>query len=279
MARFSQDELLGFGKFVHRVTELFIDNFAVQSSSGGSLHATTAQGATATISFTGTGIWLMGSKGPNYGGFTIAVDGRAAQTGTAQQSTTAAGQLLGAVSGLPIGLHQVVLTSTGPALDFDSFIFESAVNGYGFFVLTIPRSLPVVNRSGHLSRTPPSMMRTHQFRMGHPQMTGARIQATGLSPIPCSTHIFISMRANRNPDYDHPVSLKPEGRPLLTVLTVMPLLSSVRCLQITPTTPLAWMANRKASMVAVTWTSCYIRRYVRPGRPIAMFLISTSLIC
>ncbi|EIN11715.1 hypothetical protein PUNSTDRAFT_50601 [Punctularia strigosozonata HHB-11173 SS5] len=104
-------------------------NSLVSSSSAQSLHATTAQGATATISFTGTGIWLMGSKGPNYGGFTISVDGQNAQTGTAQQGTAAAGQLLVGVSGLSLGSHQAVLTSTGPALDLDSFIFETQVDG------------------------------------------------------------------------------------------------------------------------------------------------------
>ncbi|TFY80466.1 hypothetical protein EWM64_g3544 [Hericium alpestre] len=100
--------------------------------SGGSFHTTSAQGASATFQFNGTGIWLFGAKRPNYGNFTITVDGKTF-AGNAQNPTAIFEQLLGGISELQMGLHTVVLTNTGShaSLDLDSLMFETQVGNPG----------------------------------------------------------------------------------------------------------------------------------------------------
>lgn len=104
------------------------DSF-IQSYSGNSLHTTFAQGATATINFNGTGIWLFGGTRPIYGTYTIAVDGVTTTTGSATSEEPAFNQLLGGASGLTNGPHTLVFTNTGigTAVDLDSFVFQGQV--------------------------------------------------------------------------------------------------------------------------------------------------------
>lgn len=107
-------------------------DFASQSYSAQSWHKTSSQGAYATISFEGTGIWLYGAKRPDYGQYNFAVDGQSIQ-GSAKSETPAFQQLLGGKSGLPMGLHTVTLTNTGSgsSIDLDSFVFETQIGSTG----------------------------------------------------------------------------------------------------------------------------------------------------
>ena len=90
----------------------------------------------------GTGIWLYGGKQPNYGTYTISVDGKTIANGTATSQTSAFEQLLGATSGLSNGAHTAVLTNTGSgsAVDLDSYIFQGQVgSGYAERRLCVAR--------------------------------------------------------------------------------------------------------------------------------------------
>jgi hypothetical protein len=118
------------------------DSF-VQSYSGKSLHTTFAQGATATINFNGTGIWLFGGKRSIYGTYTITVDGLTTMSGSATSADPAFDQLLGGASGLTNGPHTLVLTNTGlgTAIDLDSFVFQGQVgSGDSVSITTIDDS-------------------------------------------------------------------------------------------------------------------------------------------
>ncbi|KAA1476066.1 hypothetical protein DENSPDRAFT_842954 [Dentipellis sp. KUC8613] len=118
-----------------------------QSYSGQSWHTTSTQGATATITFNGTGIWLFGAQRPNYGTYSISIDGQQT-TGNAGAQNPSFQQLLGGQSGLPMGSHTVVFTNTGSqtSLDLDSLIFETQVGPSGATVSqdTVDDSDPAV---------------------------------------------------------------------------------------------------------------------------------------
>ncbi|KAJ8509065.1 hypothetical protein ONZ45_g8737 [Pleurotus djamor] len=102
-----------------------------QSYSGASFHTTSAQDASATILFNGTGISIFGSKQPNYGSFRFTVDGVTAEEGSAGSSSFQAKQLLGKASGLNDGAHTAVLTYTGggSGIDIDSLVLDGQVSG------------------------------------------------------------------------------------------------------------------------------------------------------
>ncbi|KAJ6500172.1 hypothetical protein C8R47DRAFT_285171 [Mycena vitilis] len=94
-------------------------NTAGLAYSGSSLHSTTAQGATATIQFNGTGIEIYGGHRPSYGTYTLTVDGETVESGTATDLGVVTQQLLGSASGLSNGPHTAVITSTGVGMDLD----------------------------------------------------------------------------------------------------------------------------------------------------------------
>ncbi|KII92755.1 hypothetical protein PLICRDRAFT_37553 [Plicaturopsis crispa FD-325 SS-3] len=110
----------------------------ITSYSDNSLHTTSAQGATATIQFNGTGLWLYGGLRPNYGTYTLTVDGKTVKSGNANSAQPSFKQLLGAASGLSNGPHTAVLTNTGSGsgIDIDSLIFENQIGSPGDSVST-----------------------------------------------------------------------------------------------------------------------------------------------
>lgn len=110
----------------------------VSSYSGSSLHTTAAQGATATINFNGTGISLFGAKRPNYGTYTISVDGKVITNGTANSNAPSLNQLLGEAKGLPSGSHSAVLTNTGngTSVDIDRVQLHDQIGSAGDTVVT-----------------------------------------------------------------------------------------------------------------------------------------------
>ncbi|KAF8197847.1 hypothetical protein BJ912DRAFT_1076102 [Pholiota molesta] len=98
--------------------------------SGASYHTTDAQGAIATIAFNGTGLSIFGGRRPNYGTYSITVDGQVITSGSSQANVASGNQLLGSASGLVYGSHTVVLTNTGGVpIDIDWIEFETQVEG------------------------------------------------------------------------------------------------------------------------------------------------------
>jgi len=83
-----------------------------------SYHTTTQPGATATIVFNGTGISFFGGKRPEYGSYSLSIDGSFVN-GTASYPSPVVNQLLGSVSGLTNELHTAILTSEDVGLDLD----------------------------------------------------------------------------------------------------------------------------------------------------------------
>jgi len=101
------------------------------SYSGGSYHTTSTNGATATITFTGTAFSVYGGRRPNYGTYSVTVDGRPITSSTAQSNDASARQLLATAVGLPYGPHTAVLTSTSGVIDIDSIDFVGQVGKPG----------------------------------------------------------------------------------------------------------------------------------------------------
>jgi len=97
------------------------------SYKGNTLHSTTAPGATATINFNGTGIAFYGGYRPEYGRYTLTVDGSTVADGTATAGGVEPQQVLGSASGLANGPHTAVLTSTGVGMDIDWVNLETQV--------------------------------------------------------------------------------------------------------------------------------------------------------
>ncbi|PPQ98794.1 hypothetical protein CVT24_003352 [Panaeolus cyanescens] len=111
------------------------DTLAV-SYSGSSYHTASAQGATATFTFNGSGFTIFGGRRPNYGTYSISVDGQVVHTGSSQSPDPSFQQTLASVNGLSDGLHTVVLTNTGSgSIDIDWIEFESRVGAAGATML------------------------------------------------------------------------------------------------------------------------------------------------
>ncbi|KAF9501918.1 hypothetical protein BDN71DRAFT_1438657 [Pleurotus eryngii] len=96
--------------------------------SDASFHTTSAQDASATIQFNGTGISIFGGKRSNYGTFKLTVDGNTITEASAASSSSSTKQLLASASGLEDGPHTAVFTHAGGgAIDIDSAVLEARV--------------------------------------------------------------------------------------------------------------------------------------------------------
>lgn len=99
----------------------------------------------------GTGISIYGGHRPNYGAFTISVDGQTIASGDASSPTATAQQLLGSASGLTNGPHTAVLTNSGgSAIDIDFVDVQSQV-GPPKFVLRHDSRLQLSHIDGQLA--------------------------------------------------------------------------------------------------------------------------------
>jgi hypothetical protein len=74
-------------------------------------HVAQAQGASAMITFNGTGIWFYGAQKLGYGIFTIEIDGRQIQRASSSSSFSKPDFLMGGTGGLSMGMHTAVLTA------------------------------------------------------------------------------------------------------------------------------------------------------------------------
>jgi len=100
-----------------------------QSYSAQSLHSASQNGATASFSFNGTGVWLYGGARSNYGSYSVQIDGKPISQGSAASSSDSVGKLLGGTAGLDMGPHTVVLTNGGGGpIDIDSLIFQTQMS-------------------------------------------------------------------------------------------------------------------------------------------------------
>ncbi|EIW74813.1 hypothetical protein CONPUDRAFT_169763 [Coniophora puteana RWD-64-598 SS2] len=98
----------------------------------GTFTSTPTDNATAQLTFTGTSVWVYGSKRVNHGTFTVEIDGTGATTVNGYSPMSQWQQLLYSNSGLSQGQHTIVITntgnvSTGSWLDFDMIKFETTV--------------------------------------------------------------------------------------------------------------------------------------------------------
>lgn len=107
------------------------EDVAGLSYSGNSLHKTTAPGATATFNFNGTGVEFYGGYRPDYGTYTLVVDGQEVASGTSTNTGVETRQLLASASGLTNGPHTAVLTSTGVGMDLDFINLSTQVGAAG----------------------------------------------------------------------------------------------------------------------------------------------------
>ncbi|KAL5525395.1 hypothetical protein ACEPAF_9265 [Sanghuangporus sanghuang] len=96
----------------------------VVNYSGSSFATTNSSGASFSLSFWGTGIYLEGAKRPSYGSFNVALDG---QTSIVDASGNRAifQTALYAVSGLTSVQHVVTVNCTGEAFDIDFIKFTT----------------------------------------------------------------------------------------------------------------------------------------------------------
>ncbi|WP_031066100.1 right-handed parallel beta-helix repeat-containing protein [Streptomyces sp. NRRL WC-3742] len=97
---------------------------------GADVHATPANGDTATIKFTGTGLRVLGELSSDQGQLAVTLDG--APAGTVDTSTAGARQAQVAIyrtANLPYGNHTVTLTKTsGSTATIDGFQLDHSVN-------------------------------------------------------------------------------------------------------------------------------------------------------
>jgi len=119
---------------------------STSSHSGSSFHLTSTQGASLSFSFNGTGIWLYGGRRPTYGSYTLSIDGQSVLTESARSSSIESQQILGGITSLPMGLHEVVLTNTGSQLDLEYMVFES-IGSEGSVTSTFDDSDPHITYS------------------------------------------------------------------------------------------------------------------------------------
>ncbi|KAK0461313.1 uncharacterized protein EV420DRAFT_1762598 [Desarmillaria tabescens] len=113
------------------------DDSLLFNYSGMSLHTTSTEGATATISFHGTGLTIYGGHRPTYGTYTVSLDGQGLSKGNASDIQASSTQLLATISGLPDGNHTAVITNIGPAIDIDYAIIECQIGSGSELITTV----------------------------------------------------------------------------------------------------------------------------------------------
>ncbi|MDX2683762.1 hypothetical protein [Streptomyces soliscabiei] len=77
------------------------------------VHAATANGDSATVTFTGTGVGLVTETNSDEGTIAVSLDGASKGTVNASSTSRQAQQTVYTVSGLPLGRHTLTLTKTG----------------------------------------------------------------------------------------------------------------------------------------------------------------------
>lgn len=114
-----------------------LNDTLAMSYSGGSYHATSMQGATATLHFRGTGFVVTGGRRPGYGAFSVMLDGQQLFDGNFTPESSPVNVTLASGTGLSNEQHTVVLTNTGgEPIDIDTITFEPQIGSTGNFNVT-----------------------------------------------------------------------------------------------------------------------------------------------
>ncbi|KAK7472648.1 hypothetical protein VKT23_000761 [Stygiomarasmius scandens] len=104
---------------------------SLPSYSGASYHSTTTKDASASFQFNGTGVWIFGAKRPNYGDYSIAVDGTdVVASASAEGSQDQFKQLLGSKLNMSYGTHTITFSISGTStIDIDFIEVETRLSG------------------------------------------------------------------------------------------------------------------------------------------------------
>ncbi|OBZ71053.1 hypothetical protein A0H81_09035 [Grifola frondosa] len=161
-----------------------VDDSLAKSYSEASFHTTSLSGATAKLTFNGTGVWFFGARRPHYGSYVLVVDDDPTTYANASAPSPIFGQLLGGTSGLSMGEHTAVLMSggTGP-IDIDSLIYETQNQ---------PDAASFINGSTSSSMTAVSMLAATPTNLAVdgtslPAAVSGSSSAVGTSTAPSST--------------------------------------------------------------------------------------------
>ncbi|SDI22033.1 Right handed beta helix region [Actinokineospora alba] len=93
------------------------------------LHVTSANGAQAAFTFTGTGIRVLGERSPDQGALAVSMDGTVVGTVDTYSATRKVQQVIYQVGGLPYGQHTVTLTKqSGTYATIDGYLLDRSVN-------------------------------------------------------------------------------------------------------------------------------------------------------
>ncbi|KAI0821705.1 hypothetical protein BC628DRAFT_1422514 [Trametes gibbosa] len=97
-----------------------------QAYANSTYHGTSISGATAKLTFNGTGVWLYGATRPDYGSFILVVDDEVSAYSNATTAEPAFGQILGGASNLDMGMHVVSIMNAGSGpIDLDGIVYET----------------------------------------------------------------------------------------------------------------------------------------------------------
>jgi hypothetical protein len=81
----------------------------------------------------GTGISIFGGNRPDYGTYTITVDGQVIKSGSSQSNDTDIKRTLGFMEGLPSGPHTAIIIHTGGGpIDIDFVMVQCNVGPSGY---------------------------------------------------------------------------------------------------------------------------------------------------
>ena len=138
--------------------------FALSSPAftGGSYRYSAAAGSTVTVAVSGTGIAVIGSKGPSYGNIEVIVDGISRGTVSCYAASYAHQQSLYALTGLADRVHSITIrvtgtrsaASSGTVVVFDAFEVSSTGNPAAIYIgfMRAEENSPRLKLSGFTAR-------------------------------------------------------------------------------------------------------------------------------
>ncbi|QRV88751.1 transmembrane protein [Ceratobasidium sp. AG-Ba] len=118
-------------------------------------HSTSQVGAAATFSFTGTAVYIYGSKRPSHGTFDVDVDGASIGQFDGTSATIENMQLLAEAKGLKWGEHTVTITNSDPLGNFlDIDMIKWTTGKAGLSSITNSTQIDDADTSGAVKYSP-----------------------------------------------------------------------------------------------------------------------------